>query len=141
MSHTSLEELISLMFSAGRLMREQVGTNVTAPYLHLATLRYVAERKQPLMREIAQYLHIAAPSATSLVNTLVKSGQIKRIADPSDRRIVRLEITAKGQKALDDGMRQKKESLQELIKGLGDREREQLKNILKKLMRLSTEHQ
>ena len=141
MSRTSLEELIFLIFSAGRLIREQVGATITVPYLHLATLRYVAENKQPLMREIAQYLHIAAPSATSLINALVKSGQIKRIADHSDRRIVRLEITAKGQKALDDGMRQKQESLQKLIKGLGDHEREQLKNILEKLMRLSTERQ
>lgn len=134
----SSNELTSLMFAVGRLLRERaMADGSTTSYLHIATLRYVAEKKQPLMREIAQYLRIAPPSATSLVNTLVKQGEISRIADEKDRRTVRLEVTARGHKTLHDGMRRKLDLMQRVIEGLSERERTELKNILEKIIRLS----
>lgn len=130
------------MFSVGRLLRARVVEGgFSASYLHIATLRYVAEKKQPLMREIAQYLHIAPPSATSLVNTLVKHGEIRRTKDKNDHRVVRLEVTAQGHKTLDNTTRRKHDLIQEVIEKLNGRERMELINVLKKIMRLSTEHQ
>lgn len=135
----SPQELTSLMFSIGRLLRERaMADGSTISYLHIATLRYVAEKKQPLMREIAQYLRVAPPSATSLVNTLVKQGEIRRIADEKDRRTVRLEVTARGHKTLGDGTRRKQDLMYNVIKGLSERDRSDLKNILEKIINLSS---
>ena len=128
------------MFVAGRLLRERAmvdGSSIS--YLHLATLRYIAEKKQPLMREVAQYLRVAPPSATSLVNTLVKQGELRRIADEEDRRATRLELTAQGHKTVHDGLRRKHDLMQNVIKGLGERDRTDLKKILEKIIRLSAE--
>lgn len=136
----SPKELTSLIFAVGRLLRERtMADGSTISYLHLATLRYVAEKKQPLMREIAQYLRVAPPSATSLVNTLVKQGEIRRIADEKDRRTVRLEVTARGHKTLSDGAHRKQDLVHTIIKGLSEHDRTELKNILKKIMNLSIE--
>ena len=137
---SSTEEITSLMFSVGRLLRERAmadGSSVS--YLHFATLRYIAEMKRPLMREIAQYLRVAPPSATSLINTLVKQGEIRRIADEKDRRTVRLEVTARGHKTLSDGTHRKQDLVHTIIKGLSEHDRTELKNILEKIMNLSTE--
>lgn len=135
----SPEELTALMFSLGRILRERAmagGSSIS--YLHLATLRYVAEKKQPLMREIAQYLRVAPPSATSLVNTLVKQGEIQRITDEKDRRTVRLRVTAQGRKVLRDGTRRKHDLMRNIINNLSGRERIELKKILEKIIYLSS---
>lgn len=137
---SSVEEITSLMFAVGRLLRERaMADGSTISYLHLATLRYVAEKKEPLMREIAQYLCVAPPSATSLINTLVKQGEIRRVADKGDRRVVRLEVTLQGHKTLSDSTRRKQDLMRKVIKDLSERERAKLKNILEKIIRLSAE--
>ncbi len=135
---TSHQELTNLMFAVGRLLRERaMADGSTTSYLHLATLRYIAEKKHPLMREVAQYLRVAPPSATSLVNTLVKQGEIRRIANKKDRRTIRLMVTARGHKILSDNARRKHDLMQKIIKDLSERERTKLRNILEKIIRLS----
>jgi DNA-binding MarR family transcriptional regulator len=132
-SNNSQDVLVEHIFSLGRLIRERLSTDSScAPLLHLATLQFIAER-QPRMREIADYLRITPPSATSLVNALAKSGQIRRESDKNDRRTVRLTITSRGQKSLDDGMRQKRSVIGSVITRLTESERDDLKKILGKL--------
>lgn len=46
--------------------------------------------------EISNKLHITPSAVTHTINSLEKSGFIKRLADPSDRRIVLVSITDKG---------------------------------------------
>ena len=133
-SNNSRDALVEHIFSLGRLIRERLSTDSScAPLLHLATLQFVSER-EPRMSEIAEYLRITPPSATSLMNALAKSGQIKRIKDPKDRRTVHLAITTRGQKTLDDGMRQKRSAIGSIITRLSESERDDLKNILAKLI-------
>ncbi len=129
--------LVEHIFSLGRIIRERLSTDSSyEPLLHLAILKFVSER-QPRMREIADYLRITPPSATSVVNALAESGQIKRIKDRSDRRTVRLSITARGEKSLDDGMRQKRSAIGSIINRLSKNEQDDLKKILGKLIGVS----
>lgn len=136
---SSPDELTALIFTLGRRLRERVmADGASISYLHLATLRYIEEEKQPLMREIAHYLRVSPPSATSLVNTLVKQGEIRRVADAHDRRAVRLSVTTQGRKTLENGARRKHDMLRHAIKDLSDRERAALKKILEKIIRTSS---
>jgi len=128
------------MFTAGRLLRERAMTEgSSASRLHLGTLRYVAEKKQPLMREVAQFLRISPPSTTSLVNTLVKQGKVRRIEDKNDRRTVRLEVTERGHRTLAESARRKHGLMQDALKELNEHERMEFKNILEKIIRFSAE--
>ena len=52
------------------------------------------------MKDIAKFLGITPPSATSLVNHLLKSGLVRRQADVTDRRLIRVVLTKKGEKLL-----------------------------------------
>ncbi len=49
------------------------------------------------MTTLAGNLHITMPTASGIVDRLVKSGFVKRIPDPEDRRQVVVELTAKAQ--------------------------------------------
>jgi len=133
---TTLEKLVSMIFTTSRLIRERSGNQEKIdPFsiLQLETLRYVDEKENPSMREIADYLCITAPSATSLINTLVKSKRLLRIHGKADRRLVRLAITPKGKEALVIGFKKITKRMQTILSNLDEKEKADLIMILGKL--------
>ena len=73
---------MSLIFSVSRMIKEKYRDerqeNISG--MKLETLRYIKENK-PLMKDIAEYLSITPPSATSLINHLVEAKLVERIHD------------------------------------------------------------
>ncbi|MGW6914096.1 MarR family winged helix-turn-helix transcriptional regulator [Kitasatospora sp. NPDC054939] len=51
--------------------------------------------------DLAERLHIAPRSATTVVDALEEAGLVERTPDPADRRAVRLVLTAAGRSAVD----------------------------------------
>lgn len=136
MSTTNLEKLVSMIFTTSRLIRERSGNQEKIdPFsmLQLETLRYVNDKENPSMREIADYLCITAPSATSLIDTLVKSKRLERIHDKTDRRLVRLAVSPKGKEALIVGFKKITKRIQTVLNNLSEKERVDLILILEKL--------
>lgn len=132
-----IEYLISLFFNTGRLIKEQSCRNknlkpTSIHHQHFSMLRIevvqLIEKEKPTMKRIAQYLHIKAPSATSLVNGLVKMGFVKRVINPKDRRIVEMVITDRGKDFLKDGLKQMTEKLKEVLLRL---DQKQIDNFIK----------
>lgn len=132
-----IEYLISLFFNTGRLIKEQSCKNknlkpTSIHRQHFSMLRIevvqLIEAEKPTMKRIAEYLHIKAPSATSLVNGLVKAGYIKRMTDGKDRRMIQMTITDKGKVFLKDGLKQMTEKLKEVLLKL---EQKQIDNFIK----------
>ena len=54
---------------------------------------------QNTMTSIAERLAIQVSSLTTSVGTLVRKGYLMRLADPKDRRIIRIVLTEKGEEA------------------------------------------
>ena len=97
------DELMTLAYQIARQMRKQMG-GVSDDKLHdkvsvyqLHAMFHIAKHVAT-MSELAEEMNISLPSATSLVDRLVKSGWVERQADPDDRRIIRLAITDEGRK-------------------------------------------
>ena len=59
-------------------------------------LRIIASGAPPRPSDVASQLHIAARSATEVVDALVSSGWVARSPDPDDRRATRLILTPQG---------------------------------------------
>ena len=136
MPNANIEQLVSMIFTTSRLIRERSGNQEKIdPFsiLQLETLRYVDEKENTSMREIADYLCITAPSATSLIDTLVKSRRLERIHDKADRRLVRLAVTPKGKEALVVGFKKITKRMQAVLGNLSEKERADLIMILEKL--------
>ena len=138
MPHTNIEQLISMIFTTSRLIRERAKNREKIDpfsFLQLETLRYVAEKGDPSMKNVADYLYITPPSATSLINSLVKTKQLERIHDKDDRRLVRLVITPKGKTALASGFKKITTRMRRLLSNLDAKEKDNLFKILEKLAR------
>lgn len=132
----SLEKLISLIFKTDRIIKDNIrrrGDFDLFSALRLEVLRYVFDKKNPIMKDVAGYLCIKPPSATALINPLVSAGQIVRIRDKKDRRVIRLVITKKGSENLTRGFKAIRGMMKEALSKLSDKEVQDLTKILQKL--------
>jgi DNA-binding MarR family transcriptional regulator len=129
-----IDRIISLIFTTRRMMHEQKEPNKgkNCSFLHMISLNYVHERK-PLMKDIAGFLGVAPPSATSLINTLIKSELVNRQADAGDRRSVRIVISKKGAAFLEGHKKQMAEKMRANLGRLTVTEQQQLEKILTKI--------
>ncbi len=136
-SHVSIPEIISLVFVMGQFMREKMHDRKAGrcSLFEFETLRYVREREHecPLMSDIAKKFHVAPPSATLLIDGLVKQRLLERLVDPADRRSVRVGLTKKGKKILDEGMARKVREMRKVFDLLSPSERTQFASILRKI--------
>ncbi|HSX24653.1 MAG TPA: MarR family winged helix-turn-helix transcriptional regulator [Candidatus Andersenbacteria bacterium] len=130
-----LDHLITLIFGVAKQAKEYMkfAEGIALSPGQLQTLRYVQDHKNPLMKDLAGYLCVAPPSATSLIDHLAKEEYLKRVADTHDRRIVRLEITAKGKQELKKSYHIMAKHLKHVLQVLNKKETEDFITILEKL--------
>ena len=50
--------------------------------------------------QLAEKMSVRPPTITGLTNRLIKQKLIKRLADPGDRRVVRVDLTAEGRRVI-----------------------------------------
>ncbi len=119
----------ALMFELGRLMKSRLSVFGLPTMQQLEALRFVAEREQPTMRELASYLMVKAPTATSLAADLVKARLVAR-GSSGDRRLVRLKLTQGGKKALELSTIKRRKVITDLLETLSNKDKEEFKRIL-----------
>jgi len=105
----------------------------------MVILSLLLQRKQCIMSEIAKNLSITRSAATGLADRMVKMHMIKRVADVKDRRIINIEITAKGKKAIEDVQQNRHKMIMNMFSKLEPIERKRYLDTLKKLYRVLTE--
>ena len=108
MPKSDVTKLISSLMNTQRLIGDKIRRDEDVGFFsitQLEILRYIDVERQPLMREVAEYLKVTPPSVTFLIDPLVRAGKLRRLSDKKDRRIIRLAITAKGKRALNEGFK------------------------------------
>ena len=81
-----------------RMRDDLAGFDMTMPQVR--TL-YFLSRGPQRMKDISDHLMRGMPSATSMIDRLVRKGYVERVTDPSDRRVVLCQITDPGREMLD----------------------------------------
>lgn len=118
------EQIISLIFSLGRYIREHSGgeKSDSPSFIHLEIMKKIDDSKGLTMTDLAQYLCIKAPSVTYLVEDLVKYKLVKRSHDTQDRRVVKIVLTPKGKKILNKVYPHRADSFRKVLHQLGSTE-------------------
>ena len=136
MKSSKLSELTSLFFTTRQIIKQQLpsdGKSDPNTWLRFETLRFIAGSKDPTMQDVARYLRIKAPSATSLIANLAKSGLVSRKGEKSDKRIVRISLTSRGTKEVKNYMDRAALMMRQAFSKLDDREINELVTILRHL--------
>jgi len=127
-------ELVEAIFQTTRSIKMCMGESLTTGRLsplQLYTLRFIKKKQEVSMSQIAEYLTIELPSATSLINKLVAEKLVKRYEGKDDRRTVKLRLTLGGRLALENALTDSKKRLRQSLSPLTEADKNNLLSILK----------
>ncbi|QCX80910.1 putative HTH-type transcriptional regulator YusO [Streptomyces sp. YIM 121038] len=84
----------------------------------------------PRMADLAQRLEVVPRAVTSLVDALEASGRVRRAPDPTNRRVVRIELTDGGHEALRELHGARRAAAEDILAPLDTTQRTQLGGLL-----------
>ena len=122
--------LVSLTRSMYRTMRSVAPT---CSFLEMKTLTFAYEQKNPTMKDIADEVGISSPAMTAVVDKLVESGDLTRLEDKNDRRVIRISLTTVGKKTFEKNRETIYKAFNSRTSVLTVSERDELARILTKL--------
>src|SRR5665213_2676417 len=102
---TAPDRIITLWMQITRLLHQRMvllkkeKKSMLNP-MQMHALIVIKEHEGLTMKELAQFLRITSPSATSFVNRLVRLKWVKRVSDLTNRKLVRLKLTDSGAKMI-----------------------------------------
>ncbi len=136
-SSNHADQVIALLFGISRLMRSKMtraSGNDHVNWLQIHALFLIDEHKGLTMKELAQSLMVTAPTATAFVNRLVRGTLVRRSSDPTNRKLVRLHLTAAGLRMMKTKLREKQRLMREVIDILPAKDQRELARIFKQLL-------
>ena len=88
----------------------------------------------PRMADLAERLEVVPRAVTTLVDGLEASGKVRRVADPANRRVIRIELTDDGRGALREVRAARRSAAEEILAPLTGDQREALGGLLNTLI-------
>ena len=110
---------------------------ITIP--QLGALEYLSARRETPMNELARHLGVTRPAVTGLVDRLIAQGLVGRQGDLSDRRVVRVNLTPKGRRALENIWGQKRRMIQQVFGRISPADRAQYLATLEQVVEILLE--
>lgn len=137
----TVETIVTSVFEINRIMRQRMLAmnrreakgKGSMNFLQLHSLFVIAAHEGMTMKEFAEALMVTSPTATSFVNRLVNLKWVRRVPDPTNRKLVRLKITDAGQKLLKEKMRRHKAAMKDVFGLVPTSDRDELARIMRKL--------
>ena len=102
-------------------------------HAQLGVIALLSHYAQSSVKDTADYLGISQSAVTQLADPLAEKGYITRANDPSDRRVVRLELTNKGRQLMHKIARLKFDGIRAGIDSLSDSEVDKLHKLVAKM--------
>ncbi|MEV6774913.1 MarR family winged helix-turn-helix transcriptional regulator [Streptomyces syringium] len=99
-------------------------------------LRTVSHYEEPpRMADLAQRLEVVPRAVTTLVDALEANGAVRRVPDPTNRRVIRIEITDQGRSTLRALREARRTAVEDILAPLSTEQRVVLGSLLDELMR------
>ncbi|WP_329558099.1 MarR family transcriptional regulator [Streptomyces uncialis] len=130
------EQLLRLTRRVHRIQKRHMeanGVGITpAQSRLLRTLALYAS--PPRMADLAERLEVVPRAVTTLVDGLEAGGRVRRAPDPTNRRVIRIEMTDAGWRTLEELRRARRSAADDILAPLGPEQRETLGGLLSTLV-------
>jgi DNA-binding MarR family transcriptional regulator len=141
MSAESFSESMELFFRTMRRARSRSGdieaTGLSMPQFVL--LVPLIDGRERSVRELAETAAVASPTATRMLDALVRDGIVRRRPSETDRRSVLVDLTEHGREVLDAAHTRTRARAAELYALLEPEERADAERIMRRLAQLTDE--
>jgi DNA-binding MarR family transcriptional regulator len=135
MTQDLVDRIMGATLGISRTLRQKMACKADehGNMLQIHALVHIREKEGMTMKEMADYLKITSPSATSFVNRLVKLGWVQRITDAKNRKLVRLKVSPAGMRMLESKMAERKAEMRQVLSLLPSQDQKDLARILSTL--------
>ncbi|HEY8909102.1 MAG TPA: MarR family transcriptional regulator [Desulfosporosinus sp.] len=124
------QDLAQLMIQIKRLVRQAKSTHEIKPseftLLHTIIQCKNSDAKGIKASDLSSHLLITPAGVTHTINSLEEGGYLERLSDPSDRRIVLVRATAKGEEIIESMRMEHFKALKGLTNSLGEHDTQEL---------------
>jgi DNA-binding MarR family transcriptional regulator len=100
-------------------------------------LDYLSHNEKCKMNSLAKHLRISPPATTGLIDRLIAQELVTRKDDLRDRRIVWIELTAKGKDVISSIRKQKIRALIKVFSKISSKDRGHYLNILEQIVKIN----
>jgi len=122
-----LARIIHQFWRVGRQHNSRLGIRRSEFMLLVALVRCNSPDSQGIkISELSTQMQITPAGITHAVNSLEEGGYVKRLADPTDRRVVLVKATAKGEQVVECLQAEHLETLRGLVGFLGEQDSKEL---------------
>ncbi len=149
MDEEKLGEMLDNLFLLYQLFQKNVlkyrtsNGRIKMSFAHYLTLIILKERGELSISEIGNLIGMKKQNMTYLTNKLVEDGLIQRLHDMSDRRVIKITLTGKGNEYLDKWRKSKIEETKEDFSFYDDRDMNEIcrsiENIKQVFLRIDNE--
>ena len=134
---TTDETLFELLQIAAKLTRTQLDeqldeTNITGAKLW--AMSHVVGKCGIGITQLADAMQCGKSNATQIVDRMESENLVQRVPNPDDRRSILVQLTDEGQQQYEEGLALRREKLVTILSNLSKAEREQLVELLQKLV-------
>jgi len=140
-SSATLKELPQLFFETKQLIRTKLPhTHDPNEWMRCEILRYIhSTSPTPTMQEVARFLHVKAPTVTSIIIRLEREGLVSRMREKDDRRVVRITLTQRGLERMNKYIAEASTAMEKVFTKMRVQDVETLARILRSLQRAHSE--
>ncbi|WP_175411619.1 MarR family winged helix-turn-helix transcriptional regulator [Streptomyces sp. TRM64462] len=130
------EQLLRLTRRLHRSQKRQLeAADISITPAQSRLLRTVAHYEAPpRMADLAERLEVVPRAVTSLVDGLEASGRVRRVPDPANRRVIRIELTDEGRATLRRLRSARRAAAEDILAPLTAEQREVLGGLLSALV-------
>ncbi|CAL9281975.1 MarR family winged helix-turn-helix transcriptional regulator [Streptomyces sp. SudanB25_2051] len=130
------EQLLRLTRRLHRSQKRQLeAADIAITPAQSRLLRTVAHyERPPRMADLAERLEVVPRAVTSLVDGLEASGRVRRVPDPANRRVIRIELTDEGRATLRRLRSARRAAAEDILAPLTVEQREVLGGLLSALV-------
>ncbi|MDD5097121.1 MAG: MarR family transcriptional regulator [Candidatus Omnitrophica bacterium] len=101
---------------------------ITLP--QIVILEFLYRQGASKMTDLAKYMKVSTAASTGIVERLVRQGYVQRAYDHDDRRIVRIQLNAKGTSILKKIVQQRTQSVTKIFNQISAQDRAEYLRIL-----------
>jgi DNA-binding MarR family transcriptional regulator len=128
-----VNEIMPLMIRefARRQINELFKGKITLPQFLL--LEFLQKEGESRMTDVAHFINVTTAAVTGIVERLVRDGYLVRSYDTADRRIIRVNLTAKGNALIKKMDQQRREMVIDIFGKMSEPDRRDYLRILLKI--------
>lgn len=102
--------------------------NVTLPQVMI--LHFLQVEEEAKMKDLAHFMGVTMAAMTGIIDRLVRSGHCERVYDRQDRRIIRVKLTAMGNKLVKNINESKRQMIMRMFAEISGADRQEYLRIL-----------